>query len=166
RGTPRRQGPVGDGRFHDEQNMASPSPVTDGRHVWAHFGTGDLACYDFDGRQVWGLNLAERHGPYSIWWGHANSPCLAGDLLVSVGMQAPKGGGTSYVVAHDKETGKERWFVPRDTGASAEPADAYTTPALYRRDGRTEVLVFGGNVLDAYDPATGKRLWYCKAFSG
>jgi hypothetical protein len=49
RGTPRRQGPVGIGRFHDEQNMATPSPITDGQHVWAHFGNGDLACYDFAG---------------------------------------------------------------------------------------------------------------------
>ena len=48
-GTPRRQGPVGNGRFHDENNMASPSPVTDGKHVWVHFGNGDLACYDFAG---------------------------------------------------------------------------------------------------------------------
>ena len=44
RGVPRRKGPVGEGRFHDEQNMASPSPVTDGKHVWAHFGNGDLAA--------------------------------------------------------------------------------------------------------------------------
>src|SRR5436190_15859000 len=165
-GTPRRKGPVGDGRFHDENNMASPSPVTDGKHVWAHFGNGDLACYDFAGEKIWSLNLAASFGPYTIWWGHANSPVLVGDLLISVCMQDPKGGGQSYVVAHGKETGKERWFVKRDTGATAEPADAYTTPVLHRHDGRTELIVFGGNVLDAYEPATGKQLWHCNAFSG
>jgi outer membrane protein assembly factor BamB len=166
RGTPRRQGPVGNGRFHDEQNMATPSPVTDGRHVWAHFGTGDLACYDFAGRRVWSVNLARRFGPYTIWWGHANSPCLAGDVLISVCLQDPKGGGQSYVVAHDKATGQERWFVRRDTGAKEEPADAYTTPVLVRQGGRLAVIVFGGNVLDAYDVADGKRLWSCAAFHG
>ena len=36
-----------------EGNSAAPSPVTDGEHVWAFLGTGDLACYDFDGNQVW-----------------------------------------------------------------------------------------------------------------
>ena len=64
--------------------MATPSPVTDGRHVWVHFGNGDLACYDFAGERVWSKNLTDRFGPYSIWWGHANSPCLVGDLLISV----------------------------------------------------------------------------------
>lgn len=167
KGSPRRKGPVGEGRYHDEHNMASPSPVTDGKHVWFHFGTGDLACYDFDGGQVWAVNLTKRFGPYTIWWGHANSPVLVGDLLISACMQDPKDGGQSYLVAHDKATGKERWFVQRDTGATSEPADAYTTPILHHHhDGRTDLIVFGGNVLDAYDPATGKQLWQCRAFSG
>jgi outer membrane protein assembly factor BamB len=166
KGTPRRKGPVGNGRFHDEQNMATPSPVTDGRHVWAHFGTGILACYDFAGKQIWTLNMAERYGPYTIWWGHANSPVLAGNLLISVCIQDPKGGGNSYVVAHDKLTGKEKWFAERHTEAKEEPADSYTTPLLFQSKGRTEVIVFGGNVLDAYDPATGKQIWRCAAFKG
>jgi outer membrane protein assembly factor BamB len=165
-GKPRRKDPVGNGRFHDEQNMATPSPVTDGRHVWAHFGTGDLACYDLAGTKKWIINLARRFGPYTIWWGHANSPVLVGDMIISVCIQDPAGGGPSYVVAHDKNTGDEKWTTQRVTGAVKEPADSYTTPILYRHDGRTEVLVFGGNVLDAYDPASGKRLWQCTAFKG
>jgi outer membrane protein assembly factor BamB len=162
KGTPRLQGPPGVNRFHEENTMASPSPVTDGEHVWAHFGNGELACYDFDGRRVWSVNLVERFGPYSIWWGHANSPLVLGDLLISVCIQDPKGGGQSYVVAHDKRTGEEKWFTKRETGATAEPGDSYTTPVPMRRDGRTEVVVFGGLVLDAYDPATGKQLWQCR----
>jgi outer membrane protein assembly factor BamB len=165
-GAPRRTGPVGNNRFHDENNMASPSPITDGKHVWTHFGNGDLACYDFNGERVWKLNLPERYGVYSIWWGHANSPVVAGDLIISVCMQDPKGGGSSYVAAHDKLTGKEKWFVKRDMGATSEPADAYTTPVLIQRDGRSELVVFGANVLDAYDPANGNQLWQCRAFKG
>jgi outer membrane protein assembly factor BamB len=166
RGTPRRKGDTGNGRYHDENNMASPSPLTDGQFVWAHFGTGDLACFDFTGKKIWALNMTEKYGPYSIWWGHANSPVLIGDALVSLCCQDPKKGGQSYVVALDKRTGKEKWFVKRDTGAEGEPGDSYTTPLLHRRGGRTEVIVFGGNVLDAYDPADGKRLWHCDAFKG
>ena len=165
-GTPRRSGPVGNGRFHDEQNMATPSPVTDGRHVWVHFGNGDLACYDFQGAKIWATNLAERFGPYTIWWGHANSPVLVGDLLISICVQDPKGGGPSYVLALDKETGAQKWLSKRVTGATQEPADAYTTPLIYRHAGQTEVIVFGGNVLDAYAAADGKRLWQCAAFKG
>ncbi len=166
KGTPRRKGPPGPNRFHDENTMASPSPVTDGKHVWVHFGTGHLACYDFAGNCRWNINLTERFGPYTIWWGHANTPCLVGDLLISVCMQDPKGGGKSYVVAHDKLTGKEKWVMPRVTGATQEPADAYTTPVPLRNGGHTQVVVFGANVLDAYDPATGKQLWQCRPFHG
>ena len=166
KGTPRRKGSPGPNLYHGENNMASPSPVTDGQHVWVHFGNGDLACYDFAGKRVWSHNLTDRFGIYTIWWGHSNTPCLVGDLLITVCMQDPKGGGQSYLVAHDKLTGKEKWVVKRDTGAKAEPADSYTTPVLYRHDGRVDLIVFGGNVLDAYDPATGKQLWQCRAFTG
>jgi outer membrane protein assembly factor BamB len=166
KGTPIRKGPPGVGRFHDENNMASPSPVTDGKHVWVHFGNGDLACYDFTGERIWLVNMTARYGVYSIWWGHSNSPVLVGDLLISVCMQDPTGGGTSYVVAQDKLTGKEKWFVKRDLGVVKEAADAYTTPILHRHDGRVDLIVFGAKLLDAYDPATGKQLWQCKAFKG
>ena len=59
--------------------MASPSPVTDGQRVIVHFGNGDLASYTFDGHQEWKRNLTDDYGPYTIWWGHANSPILIGD---------------------------------------------------------------------------------------
>ena len=135
KGTLRRKGPLGNGRFHDEHNLATPSPVTDGKHVWVHFGNGDLACYDFAGKQIWLLNLTQSHGPYTIWWGHGNSPILFEDLLISVCMQDPKGDGQSYIVAHDKVTGKEKWFVKRVTGATAESADSYTTPLAHQASG-------------------------------
>lgn len=166
RGTPIYDGRPGPGHFHKEHNMASPSPVTDGTHVWAHFGNGVLACYDFAGEKVWTTDLMKHYGRFTIWWGHANSPVLAGDVLVAVCMQEPKGGGRSYVVGLDKRTGKERWHTPRDTGAKSEPADSYTTPLLRRVGTRDEVVVFGGNVLDAYDPTTGKRLWKSDVFKG
>lgn len=163
---PRRKGDKGNLRFMAESNMATPSPVTDGQHVWFHFSNGDLMCYDFAGKKIWSANLIERYGPYSIWWGHSNSPVLVGDLIICNCSQDPKLGGKSYVVAFDKMTGKEKWYVNRDTGASGEPADSYTTPLLFKNNDRTELLVFGGNVLDAYEPTTGKRLWHCDAFKG
>lgn len=165
-GEPRRKGPVGVGRYHDEHNMASPSPVTDGKHVWAHFGNGDLVCYDFAGNKIWATNLVSDFGVYSIWWGHANSPLLVGDLLISACMQDTKGGGKNYLVAHDKLTGKVQWQTSREYGAKEEPADSYTTPLLFHHDGRDEIILFGANVVDGYDPKTGKRLWQCKPFTG
>ncbi|HYV37514.1 MAG TPA: PQQ-binding-like beta-propeller repeat protein [Gemmataceae bacterium] len=166
KGVPRRTGKQGNGMFRDEHNMASPSPVTDGKHVWVHYGNGDIACYDVDGDKKWSFNFIEKYGPYSIWWGHANSPVLVDDLLISVCMQDPLRGGKSYIVAHEKLTGKEKWYTLRDHGAKDEPADSYVTPIVYRHDGRVDIIVFGANVLDAYDAFTGKRLWLSKPFGG
>jgi outer membrane protein assembly factor BamB len=176
KGTARRGKPEpGEGRrqqkFHVLHNLASPSPVTDGECVVVHFGNGDLAAYDFAGKQLWLRNLQKDHGGYTIWWGHANSPVLSRDLVISVCMQdslADLGGATapSYLVAHDKRTGEQKWKTPRDTKATAEECDSYTTPLLRKAGGREELVVMGGNQLDAYDPATGKQLWYLPGIVG
>ena len=45
----------------DEGNSCSPSPVTDGKHVWTLMGSGDLACFDFDGKEIWKIKLQDRY---------------------------------------------------------------------------------------------------------
>ena len=97
--------------FDESHNFASPSPVTDGQRVVVHFGNGDLAAYDFDGKQLWHRNLQKDYGDYTIWWGHANSPVLYDDLVISICMQdscadLPGKPSPSYVVAHDMRTGQ------------------------------------------------------------
>ena len=151
--------------FHQLHNLASPSPVTDGRYVVAHFGNGDLAAYDFDGKQLWKKNLQEEYGTYSIWWGHANSPVLYGDSVISVCMQDSLADQQdkpveSYLIAHDLRSGHVRWKVPRMTKADAEECDAYTTPLLAKIGEIEQLIVMGGNQLDAYDPASGKLMWF------
>ncbi len=167
-GVANRQSPAGRPRggqkFHKLHNLASPSPVTDGEVVVFHFGNGDLAAFDFAGKQLWKHNLQIEQGSYSIWWGHANSPVLHKDLVLSVCMQdslADLGGATapSYLIAHDKRTGEVKWKTDRQTQAKAEQCDSYTTPLLHKFGDRLELVVMGGNQLDAYDPATGKQLW-------
>ena len=158
-------------KFHRMHNFASPSPLTDGELVIVHFGNGLLAAYDFDGQQLWSRNLQEDHGEYSIWWGHANSPVLHGDLVISACMQdscadLPGKPSDSYVVAHDKRTGKQVWKTLRATDAQSERCDAYTTPIFRRNGDRDEMVVMGGQMLDAYDPASGTRLWYLPRLIG
>jgi outer membrane protein assembly factor BamB len=151
-------------KFHRLHNLASPSPVTDGETVIVHFGNGDLAAYNFEGHQLWKRNLQEDYGEYTIWWGHANSPILHENLVISVCMQdsladLQETPARSYLVAHDARSGEVRWMQPRMTGAPEEQADAYTTPLLIDVEGRPQLVVMGGNTLDAYDPSTGKQIW-------
>ncbi len=161
----------GQQKFHQLHNLASPSPVTDGQRVFVHFGNGDLAAYDFAGEQLWRHDLQKEHGIYTIWWGHANSPVLYQDLVISVCMQdslsdldGPRG--VSYLVAHDQKTGQLRWKTLRQTRADAEQCDSYTTPIFRKTKAGTEMIVMGGNQLDAYDPATGKQLWFLPGLVG
>ncbi len=72
----------------------------------------------------------------------------------------------SYLVAHDKRTGREVWKSERMTNADAEQCDSYTTPLLRPTPTRLELVVMGGNQLDAYDPATGKQLWFLPGLIG
>lgn len=161
----------GQQKFHATQNLASPSCTVDGDVVIAHFGSGDLAAYDFAGKRLWHRNLQEDYGRYTIWWGHANSPVLHGDAVISVCMQDSlvdlgKPPAPSYVVAHHKRTGQLLWYTPRPTSAMSEPCDSYTTPVLQPTDDGIEMILFGGLVLDAYDPNTGRRLWQLSGFTG
>jgi outer membrane protein assembly factor BamB len=158
-------------KFHNLQNMATPSPVTNGQVVVVHFGNGDLAAYDFDGKQLWHHNLQADYGGYTIWWGHANSPVIYGNSVISVCMQdsladVAKPPVESYLVAHDLRTGEQLWKTSRMTGAKAEECDAYTTPVFTEVDGQTQMIVMGGNQVDAYDPATGKQLWFLPRIVG
>lgn len=157
--------------FHVLQNQASPSPVTNGQVVVVHFGNGDLAAYDFDGKQIWHHNLQDEYGHYTIWWGHANSPVLFGNSVISVCIQdsladVAKSPVESYVVAHDLRTGRERWRTLRMTGAKSEECDAYTTPVFTQIDGKPQMIVMGGNQLDGYDPTNGKQLWFLPGIVG
>jgi outer membrane protein assembly factor BamB len=141
----------------DEGNLASPSPSTDGKHVWVFMGTGDLACYDFEGNEVWKFNVQDRYGDFQILWSMASSPLLDGDRLY-LGLMHRAGG---KVVALDKLTGNEIWVQPRETDAIEECKESYASPVIYR-DGRHEfLLTHGGDYLIAHRLEDGKELWRC-----
>jgi outer membrane protein assembly factor BamB len=170
-GTAPREVKRGTQRFHRSQNLASPSPVTDGKTVVAHFGNGDLAAYDYSGRQLWKRNLQKDYGKYTIWYGHANSPVIYDDMVISVCMQDSLADlqdetAESYLVAHDLLTGALRWKTERMTDADAEECDAYTTPVLLSVDSQPQLVVMGGNQLDAYDPRTGTQTWFLPGLVG
>jgi outer membrane protein assembly factor BamB len=142
-------GPSGSKRFRrDEANQSSPSPSTDGRHVYAFTGTGDLACFDVDGKEVWRFNAQDRYGKFKIMWGMHVSPLLDGDRLYLALLHS---GGAS-VIALDKATGKEIWKISRESDARSECEQSYASPFIWR-DGKNEYLVVHG-----CDYTTGHRL--------
>ncbi len=153
-------------------NMASPSPVTDGKTVFALFGTGDLAALDFDGNIKWQRNLGADYGRFAIMWLYGSSPLLFdGKLYVQVLQRNPApadypglaGGDSareSYLLALDPATGKTLWKTARPSEARMESLESYATPVpAIAADGKAQLLVVGGNCLTGHDPATGAELW-------
>lgn len=147
------------GHAHRKHNMASPSPVTDGRNVYAMTGGGVLKGFAADGRELWTRDLPKEYGAFGLNWGYASSPLLLEGALYVPVMHGMKTDDPSYVVALDAATGKNRWKVERPTPAIQEAPDAYTTPTFVKAGGKTEIVVTGGDVVTAHDPATGQELW-------
>ncbi len=141
----------------DEGNYASPSPSTDGKHVWAMMGTGDIGCYTPDGREVWHFNLQDRYGKFDIQFGMASTPVLDGDRLY-LQLLHSKG---ALVLALDKATGNEAWKQSRPSDARAECEHSYASPVLYR-DGKLELLLTHGcDYVVAHRLSDGAEVWRC-----
>jgi outer membrane protein assembly factor BamB len=142
-----------------KQQMSSPSPVTDGRNVWVMTGTGLLRGFDFAGNELWMRDIQKDYGRFGIQWGYASSPLLFEDSLYVQVLHGMHTDDPSYLLRIDKATGKTLWRVERPTNARFESPDAYTTPALLRYQGNTEIVITGGDVVTGHDPANGKELW-------
>ncbi|MEE2965211.1 MAG: PQQ-binding-like beta-propeller repeat protein [Acidobacteriota bacterium] len=146
-------------RQQRKQNMSSPSPVTDGEHVWVMTGTGWLRAFDFDGNERWSRNISDDYWSFGLNWGFASSPLLHEDALYVQVLHGMRTDDPSYVLRIDKMTGETVWMVERPTDAQRESPDSYTTPALLQYDGTTEIVLTGGDVVTGHDPETGAELW-------
>lgn len=158
---------AGTGFSHDDRsNFASPSATTDGKLVYFYYGTGDLAAFDFSGKQIWSRNIQKDYGEFAVNWTYGTSPTLLnGKLYIQVlHRDVPvrgRGGelNDSYLLALDPATGKELWKHVRPSDARMESREAYSTPIVTERDGRKELLILGGDCVTAHDPETGKEIW-------
>jgi outer membrane protein assembly factor BamB len=129
-------------------SFASNSPVTDGKYVYAFFGSRGIYCYDFNGKLMWekdpGVQMKMR-----LAFGEGSAPLLVGDRLFLVFDHEAE----SFIVALDKRNGKELWRATRDEGSS------WSTPLAIEHNGRTEIVVSATRKVRSYDPQTGKVHW-------
>lgn len=146
-------------RQQRKQNTSSPSPVTDGQHVWVMTGTGWLRAFDFDGNELWARNISDDYWSFGLNWGFASSPLLHEDALYVQVLHGMRTDDPSYVLRIDKMTGETVWMVERPTAAQRESPDSYTTPALLRYGDTTEIVITGGDVVTGHDAETGMELW-------
>ncbi|MCB1236542.1 MAG: PQQ-binding-like beta-propeller repeat protein [Verrucomicrobiae bacterium] len=160
---------LGEGiRKDDRSNFAAPSATTDGKTVYFFTGGGDLAAFDFSGKEIWKRNIQDDYGQFAFGWTFSTSPLLHGGKLYMQVLQrdtAVDGRGftdrpnESYLLALDPATGKELWKVERPSDAQVESREAFTSPVVVTHGGKTEIVVIGGDYLTGHDPETGKEIW-------
>jgi outer membrane protein assembly factor BamB len=127
-----------------------PTPVTDGKHVFALFGSAILVCLDFDGKIIWREELPRVK---DIDGGICSSPILYKDTIILPGIATPG------LRALDKKTGKVKWEQ------TTKARNGMATPALLTIAGKLQLIHNAGGI-QGLDPDTGELLWYCQAQSG
>lgn len=134
---------------HPDHGFASYSAVTDGKVVIASFGSRGVYCYDLQGNKKWEKQLGRmqtRNG-----FGEGSSPALHGNTVVINWDHE----GPDFIVALDKNTGREIWRQTRD-----EPT-SWTTPLVVEHAGKPQVVTCATQKIRSYDLATGKLIWEC-----
>jgi outer membrane protein assembly factor BamB len=138
--------------FHAVGSPASSTPACNGSQVFSFFGSYGLLCYDLKGNLLWEHPL----GPFQDEFGASSSPVLIDDKVILNEDHDID----SFLIALDQQTGKVIWKTSR-----IEATRSYSTPVVFDNAGRTEILVAGALRLTAYDPATGRELWWFDGLS-
>lgn len=134
---------------HETHSYAAGSPTTDGKFLFASFGSFGTYCYDLDGTLKWSRDLGPLHT--RLGWGEAVTPVIAGDsLLINYDQEAD-----SALYCLDAATGKDRWVAKRDEKTS------WNTPLVVEHAGRKQVITSGTTRVRSYDLATGEPIWKC-----
>ena len=133
---------------HRKSSFASSTPTTDGKMVYAFFGSEGLYAYDVKGKLVWKKDLGKLA---TAGMGTGTSPVLYQNVVI---VQCDEeNGAASFIVGIDKKTGKEIWRTPRKVQVS------WSSPLLVQTAKRAELITSGNEFVVSYDPATGKELW-------
>lgn len=136
-------------KVYRKNSHASATAVTDGKLVYASFGTHGLMAVDFKGKLAWHTPV----GRLNNYHGSAGSPILyKGRIYIFQDHQGTESGG-SFVASYDASTGKQIWKTDR------QATTGWGTPIIIRAGDRDELIVSSQRKIYAYAPDTGKELW-------
>ncbi|MGK0185485.1 MAG: outer membrane protein assembly factor BamB [Verrucomicrobiales bacterium] len=134
---------------HDKTAVAAPTPLSDGKNIYALYSSNDLFCLDLDGNLQWlrGLTLDYPNASNSL--GMASSPVLVDDTLIA----QIENDSESFVAGIDTATGENRWKIPRPKAAN------WTSPVIFEDGGQQLVGLQSSEGLLAVNPKTGEEIW-------
>jgi len=143
-------------RLNEDTGLAAPTPVTDGRRVYAIFANGDVAAFDFNGKQIWARTLGALENAY----GYASSLALwQNRLLIQLDL-GQEGDDKSKMLALDTRTGRDAWQTPRPTGGS------WASPIVAMVAGKPLLVTCSDPWMLAYDPTSGAEIWRANGLGG
>lgn len=135
---------------------AAPTPCTDGKSVYAIFGSGVLVALDArTGKILWRNELETNQFDCAM----GGSPILYQDTVIYLADR--KKGVLSSILAWDKNTGKLAWETQRP-----DCIYSHSTPVLATVDGQPQLVVAASPGLQGLDPTSGKLLWQASAGQG
>ena len=137
---------------HNDNPFCSGSPVTDGRLVYASFGSAGVIACDFSGELIWQRDL----GRLAHVFGLATTPVLYKHLLII--HRGP--GEPTHIVALHKKTGDTVWETV-ETGKNHRLYGSWSTPVIYQAGDHDEFALSMPGQLKGYDPLSGTELWSC-----
>jgi outer membrane protein assembly factor BamB len=130
-------------------SFASNSPVTDGKHVVAFFGSRGVYCYDMDGKKIWEKDFGLQLKMF-MTFGEGAWPVIEGSkLLLLFDNEAD-----SFLVALDVATGKELWRTARPDGNTN-----WSGPVVITYEGKKQIVISATKKVHSYDLETGKPIW-------
>lgn len=138
---------------HEFGSWASNSPVTDGVHIYAYFGSHGLFCLDNVGKIIWERDFGQMEKVMSF--GEGSSPFLYEDKLIILRDHQ----GQSSLPVIDKYTGNDIWNVERDE------VSTWATPFLVDFGGKTQIITSGTNKIRSYDLISGEVIWECSGMT-
>ena len=140
-----------------ETGYAAPTPVTDGKHVWALFANGDVVCLDVFGQEKWCLNLGTPDNMYGL----AASPLLMENkLILQLDQEWGEDEAMSALIALDLLDGSELWRTPREVGSS------WPSPIPIETPRGALILTCANPFVIAYEPEGGEEVWRVDRLAG
>lgn len=132
---------------HGTGTWASNSPVTDGEHLYAYFGSRGLYCMDLDGNILWTRDFGQMQKKMDF--GEGSSPGLYKDKIVVMWDHE----GDSFLYIIDKNTGKDILKIARDE------ATTWSSPLIVHANGIDQVITSGSTKMRSYNLETGEIIW-------
>ena len=140
----------------EDTGFAAPTPVVDGRHVYAMFANGELVAVDIAGNFVWRKSFGTPDNHY----GFASSLALYFDRLIVLFDDGDGSEGNSKLVALDLSTGNILWETSRDMPCS------HASPTIKKIGDSYQIITCANPFVIAYNPENGEEIWRCKCLSG